>query len=277
MSVVTSTLFASIRFWRPKIPEKQTDSPIISKGPVKKFVMLDGCWNDRRWNERWLEIRSEISGGDDRIPYELCYYSENRERLINRILCADITSLRAIGENNQMESCCRSNNFSGQNSKNQVAEIESSALWSTIVSNCEMNLDELKYCFLIGTDPSSCSRGKEYLFKTDSSQELRMWVDSICGILSLNSTSSKRLQHLQHSARQVYKSQWFQVAVALMIYINFATNVIAAQTNPDSTSEIGRVLGYFDLVLSSLFAAELGINIFTTKNFLEFFRDYWNW
>ena len=62
-----------------------------------------------------------------------------------------------------------------------------------------------------------------------------------------------------------------------MIYINFATNVIAAQTNPDSTSEIGRVLGYFDLVLSSLFAAELGINIFTTKNFLEFFRDYWNW
>jgi hypothetical protein len=265
-------------FWKQRLRRDQRDCGLPS-GAVKKFVVLDGRWKDRRWNDRWLEADPTGATGDPPIPTEICYYSEDRRKLINRIICRDITSIRAIGEEIETQNSFKSETIiqsqviSGIHDKQASQD---SLLWSVVLNNCE-NLEELQFSFLISTDPKGGNRGKEYLFKTNSADEMRAWVTLINRIMSLNSMPTQRFSQIRQTLRRAYKSNPFQIGVALMIYINFATNIVAVQINPDPGEDSGQVLAVFDLVLSILFAVELGINICTSKFFSEFCTDYWNW
>ena len=232
------------------------DSALLS-GAVKKFVVLDGRWKDRRMNDLWLEADpTGASGSDPPIPIEMCYYSEDRRKLINRIICRDITSIRAIGEEIKIHNSFKSETrvqspvTSGIHSKHASPN---SLLWSVVLNNCD-NLEELQFSFLITTDPKGGNRGKEYLFKTNSADEMRAWVTLINRIMSLNFMPTQRFSQIRATVRRAYKSNTFQIGVALMIYINFATNIVAVQINPDPDDDAGQVLAVFDLVLSILFA-----------------------
>ena len=78
--------------------------------------------------------------------------------------------------------------------------------------------------------------------------------------------------------RYVYKSKIFEILVALMIYLNFITNVVEAQTNPDPSSYLYNVLDGINFGLTIFFTFELGLNVFTSNTFVsEFCPDSWNW
>ncbi len=143
------------------------------------------------------------------------------------------------------------------------------------MNNCK-DFDELQFCFFISTRPRGNGQAKEYLFRAKNNEDCLLWVDLITKMLNSNKLKTHWFSKFRRSCRSFYQNTWFQIAAGMMIYINFITNVVAAQANPEQGSEFGNVLSNFDLVLSVLFAAELALNVFVSRP-LEFCRDYWNW
>ncbi len=247
-----------------------TDLP---KGPVQRLVVSDGSWQDRRWNERWLA--AEVgNNGSKPVSFqfmELCYYSEDNGQLIHRISSEEICTVKVINDQSQ-----RQNDLKAIDSfnvgDNQLAD---SKLWSIVLNHFD-DFDDLQYGFLIITRPRGNAKAKEYFFKARTAGECKTWVELITKMIDSNKIQTHWFSKVRSSCRGFYHSTKFQIAAGLMIYVNFITNVIAAQANPEQDSDLGIVLSKFDLVLSVLFAAELALNIFVSRPY-EFCTDYWNW
>ncbi len=251
---------------------------VLPRGPVQRLVVLDGAWNDHRWNDRWLamEMGSENVKSTSFRFMELCYYSEDNGQLIHRISSKEICSVRVInGQIHGQTDKKSKGSFSSSFQDTGCNDTNESSLWSIITNNCK-DFDELQFCFLISTWPRGHGQAKEYLFRARSAAECDVWVDLISKMLDSNKIKTHWFSRLRRSCRSFYQNTWFQIAAGVMININFITNVIAVQANPDPDSDLGHVLSIFDLVLSVLFAVELALNIFVSRP-SEFCRDYWNW
>ena len=263
------------RFLRGRRREFSNESSSLPQGPVQKLVVADGCWKERRWNDRWLEAHSDSPTSD--IPTEICYYTQDRSNLIHRILSQDILSIQEIEDAQLLETMDRSLSFKA--AKFSAGEISppfnnlQPTLRSLVVNHRE-DFQEIQFSFLIKPN----SHGDEYLFKTRSAEELRTWVDAIRKMIVASVPArSTPVSKFVAQARFLYQSKIFQVGVALMININFAVNIFETQSNPAAGSYEGQILVTFDLVLSILFAVELCINFVTTASLHEFLSDYWNW
>jgi hypothetical protein len=263
---VLSTLRMRHFHFRKKIAD-------LPRGPIQRLVVSDGGWKDRRWNDRWLAIEVGNSGSKQ-ISFrfmELCYYSEDNGQLIHRIPPDEIYSVKIIrgqlqGPNGQKS--IESLNYG-------YTQIEDSKLWSFIMTNCD-DFDDIQYGFLIITRPRGNVTAKEYFFRARTAQDSQSWVDFIAKMIDSNKIPTHWFPKFRSSCRCFYHSPRFQIAVGLMIYVNFITNVIAVQANPEQDSDLSNVLSTFDLILSVVFAAELALNIFVSRPY-EFCIDYWNW
>jgi hypothetical protein len=239
----------------------------LPKGEVQKLV-LDGPWRDRRWNDRWLEVTA--SEGVN-IGNELLYAKNRGGNVIGRIAAHHISEVQIVSmqsdDSKLSEECLQDDR-----------EPSRPSLLSTVMRNCE-DFREMQNCFLIITDPLGNGRGKEYLFKTRSKSEAEGWVQIIDNMKqSVQPLPSTAYAMFRKRIRAAYKSNVFQIFVALMIYLNLMTNVVSAQTNPDPGSEQDIILSNIDIFLTSFFTFELALNVYTANTFIsEFVPDYWNW
>ena len=257
-------VLSALRVRRFQFRKKTADLP---RGPVQRLVVSDGAWEDRRWNERWLATEVGTNGSKLGFRFmELCYYSEENGQLIHRISSDEICSVKVIKDRVQND----------QNSDSFKIGCEDSKLWSIVLNHCDNDTDDLQCGFLIITRPRGNGKAKEYFFKSKTAEERENWVDLISKMIDSNKIKTHWFSKFRSSCRGFYHSTRFQIAAGLMIYINFITNVIAVQANPEQDSDLGIVLTKFDLVLSVIFAVELAFNIFVSQPY-EFCIDYWNW
>mmetsp|Transcript_79515 Transcript_79515/g.213093 ORF Transcript_79515/g.213093 Transcript_79515/m.213093 type:complete len:286 (+) Transcript_79515:53-910(+) len=266
--------------------ESETNDDTLPHGAVKKLVVIDGCWKERRWNDRWLKAHSEIEGSTR--ASEIWYCSDDSTKLIRRIPADEIRSIHPIeGPTN----ICRNENGTpnGTHTVSHHAEVsvadeppassrENSPLWGMIQSSLD-DIDDLRDCFLLRTVAKGSGREKEYLFKTKSPQELSTWVNVVTRMLADAEIKKhpRALTRIRSFLRSVYRSNPFQLSVAILIALNFAANIFETQTNPDQGSPNAIMLANFYLTLSILFAIELGFNFLVSESVKSFCKDPWNW
>jgi len=79
----------------------------------------------------------------------------------------------------------------------------------------------------------------------------------------------------QEAAKAYYLSTPVQVGVAILICINFLSNIIEKEIDPDGT-EYKEVFGVLEYIFNFLFLIELILNMYGHW-FFKFWRDSWNW
>lgn len=229
----------------------------LPEGPIEKLLVCEGVWEERRWHERWLRAGTT---DDPRNPTEVFYCSEGR-KLMHRIICQDVCKIGLIKDL-----------ISSEN--HQKIMPDNYSLWPLILKN-QNNFQEMDMCFYISTLPKGSRKGKEYLFKAKTKEDLAKWaivVQSMCARGQGEHIFSK----FRRTCRTIYKSRTFELCVGLMICINFLIIVVETQTLPSPGSELHLIIDAFNWILSLIFAVELVLNIFVNK-LRDFCQDYWNW
>ena len=154
-------------------------------------------------------------------------------------------------------------------------ERDSTSLWTLLLKH-RQEFEEIKMCFFISTLARGSRRGKEYLFKAKTAEDMQMWLAVIDKIRSTSQAKENMLSKTRKYCRWLYTSKPFEITVAVMIYINFGVIVLEKQMLPGPDSELEVVISTFYTILTILFALELLLNFYVTK-FSVFYRDYWNW
>ena len=230
---------------------------------VRKLVVANGSWLDRRWNDRWLE--PDLNSGGS-IPTEIRYFTKHKGNLINVITAEDVLDVIALSD-------------VIKEGKTRNQNLESSQLFSVAVKLLqERQSEELQFTFLIQCKPQGNAPGKEYLFKASSEEDMRSWVGLFLAMKSsIKPKDSNILEEFLHTLRVAHRSQRYQALMALIIYLNFIVCVVGAQLNPDPNSNANTVLNRFDVALTWAFTADLVINLATSDFFSEFCPNSWSW
>jgi hypothetical protein len=223
------------------------------RGPVKKLVMLNQSWKDRRWNNRWLELHGNCT-------LTLRYYLEDGgKEPINTISAHQIFDIVDVRHELRSRQDCSS-----------VSALPSIL---DIISNDSEDLD---FSVLITTRSDGLDRGREYLFRMASAADLQSFVPALQGVVESFHRESTELTsliwRLRSRLRTIYEGNIFQLFVAVMIFANFGSNVAQTQLNPQDGSPPASVLYAIDLTLTILFTAELIIN-FMSSDIRPFLRD----
>ena len=236
-------------------------SETLPEGPIEKLLICEGLWEKRQWNDRWLKANVT---DNPQNPAEIFYCSEGK-KLMNRIAHQDICKVGMLRDLIKIELPAADEILSPSTSP---------SLWELILKN-RSKFQELEMCFYISTLPKGSRKGKEYLFKAKTAEDLKKWsevVKSLCA----KGRGEGPLSKFRRKCRNVYKSRPFEIGVGLMICVNFGIIVLEKQTLPAPGSEMYSVIADFNFILSAIFAFELLLNIFVSK-FSDFCQDYWNW
>ena len=230
---------------------------------VRKLVVANGSWRDRKWNERWLE--PDLQAGS-LVPSEVKYFTKKQGNLINVITPEDILDVLAI-----------SDVIKEDISENE--SLKSSALFSMALKLLhDREREELQFTFLVQCKSQGAATGKEYLFKANSEVDMRSWVGLFRAMKSsIKPKGSNNLEKHLNTLRAAHRSNTYQGLMALIIYLNFVVCVVGAQLNPDPNSNANAVLNRFDVALTWAFTADLVINLATSDFFSEFCPNSWSW
>jgi hypothetical protein len=233
---------------------KMTDIGNASKeavwsGPVKKLVMLNHSWKDRRWNNRWLELH-------DCNPTLRYYLEDGGKEPINTISAHQIFDIVDVRyELRSRQDCLLTSTF------------------PSILDVISNDSEDLEFSVLIVTRSEELDRGREYLFRMASAADLQLFVPALRGVVeSLKASTEITSLIWRLRLRAFYEGTPFQLFVAVMIAANFGANIVQTQLNPQDGSQPATVLYAIDLTLTILFTVELMIN-FLSSDIRPFLRD----
>ena len=184
----------------------------LKKGAVQKLV-LKGGWEDRRWNDRWLEL----SENEIRYCFEEGLPGETG-KVIDHIKPAAVSRVQSLVSQAKDLYNIKSKNVPDENS-----------IWD-IVSSFKLDFpDELSACFLIATK-SHDGAGREYLLRTTSIEETSDWIDKINRVvLAASPPPETFIGRLRRAIRKIYDSGFFRILVLILIFFNFMAFVYDTQ------------------------------------------------
>ncbi len=142
----------------------EPDDPVLKDGAVQKLV-LKADWEERRWNDRRLVLYKN----------RVCYLWNKGDKTIDQILAENISHLAAIYEDTNNTSTSGSPQI--RKSRSFVSE---SSIWDTVLFRKSDHEEELQSCFLLRTQTANGTR-REYVFRTESQEEARAWVEQVRG------------------------------------------------------------------------------------------------
>ena len=138
--------------------------------------------------------------------------------------------------------------------------------------------------FEIETKPDGCNSGRRYQMRCSSREELSDWVEQIR--LAWQAVLAEQNAALQSSPLQrayqrlclvltgVYESEIFKSSLIFVLAANFVALLVAAQIEPTPGTTTGTVMDQLEYVFTSIFTAELLLNIFVNW-FWPFIRNLW--
>jgi voltage-gated sodium channel len=141
--------------------------------------------------------------------------------------------------------------------------------------------DEGPYVFKVEVVEDGHNAGRPVLLKAASREEFNQWVDTIrrCAREALDRIEAEHdvgpLAKERRGARQFYQLQSVQSAFGAVIMLAFLIAMIEAECGLTCTPETVVVLKVFEIVFTTIFTIELGINMFGNW-FWHFLNDPWN-
>jgi hypothetical protein len=182
----------------------------VKKGAVQKLV-VKGRWEDRRWNDRWLELdTSEIR------------YCWEEGKPIDRMKAKSIECMSMVNADT-----AETENHANRSDRNLL--LESTSIWNIVLAQRQDFPEELSSCFLLATT-SKESAGREYLLRTKSPSETSEWVREINSIIdNAQPPPETVISRIRGSVFRVYHSPPFRVLVLLLIALNFLAFIYDTQ------------------------------------------------
>ncbi len=220
---------------------------------MKKLVLLNHSWKDRRWNNRWLELHDSSP-----IPTLRYYLEDGEKEPINTISADQISDIVDV-----------------RDALSSRLDCSSASTFPSILDIISNDSEDLDFCVLINTKSEGLDRGREYIFRMASAGDLQSLVPVLQRVvksLKASSESTSLIWRLQSRLRTIYEGAIFQLFVAVMIFANFGANIAQTQLNPQDGSSSASVLYAIDMTLTILFTVELIIN-FISSNVRPFLRD----
>ena len=185
----------------------------VRKGHVQKLV-LKGGWDNRKWNDRWLEIsKTEL------------HYCWKAGSIIDKIEANSVQCIKLLSQDHEAIEHRRSSENVG-NGKHLPAL---TSIWPIILRHSRDHSEELRHGFFIQTVTGQHA-GREYFFRTSTQDEASEWVDRIHAVMSEAATKPKSMfVTARDAARQLFDSNIYGVVTTLLISLNFAAYVYETQ------------------------------------------------
>jgi hypothetical protein len=180
-------------FHRGRI-KNEAENSIIRSGAVQKLV-LKGSWDERRWNDRWLEIHKGL------LKYQ---WFEGGDKPIDTIAALNIPHVACIIEN-----ASDGSNVPINSARNGSFKL--SSVLDTVCNHLKDHSEELGSCFYLKSQVDD-GTFREYVFRVGSPEECKLWVEQIRSMIVDAKppplTLIRRFRNLVHS---VFHSRPFQV------------------------------------------------------------------
>ena len=199
-------------------PKADDDKQPLKKGAVQKLV-LKGRWEDRRWNDRWLELDA------DEIRY--CW---EEGKPIDRMKAECIQCMSMLNPDT-------AETKGHENKSNAHLILESTSIWNIVLAH-RHDFSELSTCFLLATT-SKESAGREYLLRTTSPSETLEWVREISSIIDdARPPPETVISRIRGAVFRVYHSPPFRVLVLFLIALNFSAFIYDTQACCPSPAQL---------------------------------------
>jgi hypothetical protein len=193
------------------------------KGKVQKLVIKNGIWEDRKWNDRFLEIRGS------NIQY-FFWQDEAIGKIIDNIEVLHITKLSAMSINiseaiDQLNSSI---------STAYAREVDPSK-WQQITHNTEELYEVLQNCFLLRVE-SGNRMVRDYIFRTNTLDEAKIWVETIRQMIAHFSPPPPNIiSKTRIILRPILDSIAAQVLFGVIISLNFIAFMYETQVKRRSS------------------------------------------
>lgn len=181
------------------------DAPFKLKGKVQKLVIKTGSWEDRKWNDRFLEIRGST------VQY--CFWQNGIVgKVIDKIEVLHITRLSAFSMD--LSDALDQLNLS-------ISASFPQATWQQIVQNTAELCGVLQNCFLIRVE-SGNRMVRDYVIRTSTVEEAKLWVETIKKmVVHYSPPPQSILSQSRRILRPIIDSIAVQVFFGLIICLNF--------------------------------------------------------
>ena len=190
------------------------ENNILRSGPVQKLV-LKGPWDERRWNDRWLEMQRGL------VKYQ---WFEGGDKPIDTIYAGNISCIRSVIVEDQSIAT-----NGGHANHPRKGSFKTPSVLDIVSGHTKDDTEELSSCFYLKSQADD-STYREYVFRVESPSQCKAWVEHIQKMIVAAApppiTLAYRLRMLVH---YIFHSRPFQVFVTLLIAVNFLAFVYAAQ------------------------------------------------
>ena len=183
------------------------------KGKVQKLVIKNGRWEERKWNDRFLEIRGST------IQY-LFKHDGPGGKVIDNIEAHHIKRLSSVYMDLSDET--------DPQSPSPISSL-SPYTWQQVCENTAQFRDELQNCFYIRAE-SGDQLVRDYVFRTSSLDEAKDWVETIKKmIVHFAPPPESFVSKTRRILRPIVDSVATQVFFGLIICLNFIAFIYETQ------------------------------------------------